>query len=174
MRAELIDTAGSFAALENEWGELLASSWSESPFLTWEWLYAWWTHLCGSRRLALVVIRDGHRLAAIAPFCASRWRGPLFRRWELLGTGFAGSDYLDGIVRKGHDVEASRVLAEFVGSRRIALHLDHLPQDSWLSRLEAPLIGSGWTARVTDRGVCPFIRLAGHTWDSFLATIGPS
>jgi CelD/BcsL family acetyltransferase involved in cellulose biosynthesis len=61
-----------------------------------------------------------------------------------------------------------------VQSRNIALRIGHLAPGSWLSRLSAPLIEAGWSLRTVQDGVCPFIRLAGHTWDSFLATLGPA
>lgn len=174
MTIELVDNAERFAALRREWTELLASSAAESPFLTWEWLYAWWAHLCGSRGLAVVVVREGGRLIAIAPLCSSRGRLPFLRRYELMGTGFAGSDYLDAIVRKGYEREAMRALAEYVKEQDAALHLCRLPAGSSLSGLTAALAEIGWSARTAPDGFCPFIRLAGHTWDSFLATIGPA
>lgn len=174
MTIDLIDNADRFAALRTEWAELLASSTAESPFLTWEWLNAWWAHLCGSQRLAIVAVREGERLMAIAPFCASRGRLPFLWRFELMGTGFAGSDYLDAIVRSGYEVEVASALAEYVKQRDAALHLMRLPSNASLSRLAAPLAEGGWSVRETADGFCPFIRLAGHTWDSFLATIGPA
>ena len=50
---ELIEDSRRFDALQAEWSELLEASAVESPFLTWEWLNAWWTHLKESRRLAI-------------------------------------------------------------------------------------------------------------------------
>jgi CelD/BcsL family acetyltransferase involved in cellulose biosynthesis len=171
---EIIDNAGRFAALRAEWTELVEASSAESPFLTWEWLNAWWTHLGGSRRLSIVAVRDGSQLMAIAPFCASHGRLPFLWRFELMGSGFAGSDYLDAIVRRGHELEAMRVVADYVKQKDAALHLVRLPPSSSLSRLAAPLAESGWSVRAAADGFCPFIRLAGHSWDSFLATIGPA
>jgi CelD/BcsL family acetyltransferase involved in cellulose biosynthesis len=171
---ELIDDADRFAALQIEWSELLAASSAASPFLTWEWLNAWWTHVGAPRRLAIVAVRDGDQLIAVAPLCASRGRVPFLWRWEFLGTGFAGSDYLDAIVRRGRELDAMRALAEYVRERGVTLHLVHLPSNSSLSRVAAPLGDSGWSVRTAADGFCPFIRLAGHSWDSFLSTIGPS
>jgi CelD/BcsL family acetyltransferase involved in cellulose biosynthesis len=168
----VIDNAASFASLRLEWNELLAASSSESPFLTWEWLHAWWTHLAASRHLAVVTVRDDEQLVAIAPFCKSRGRFPFLWRYELMGTGFAGSDYLDAFIRRGYELRALQALAEHVRDNEIALHLVRLPRNSWLSRLAPPLIEHGWSVRTTSDGFCPFIRLAGHSWDSFLATIG--
>ena len=174
MTITVIDTAAGFASLRAEWNELLAASSAESPFLTWEWLNAWWTHLAGSRRLAIVTVRDDEQLIAIAPFCKSRGRFPFLWRYELMGTGFAGSDYLDAFIRRGHELRAVQALAEYVRENEIALHLVRLPQNSWLSRLAPPLTERGWTVRPASDGFCPFIRLAGHSWDSFLATMGPA
>ena len=174
MTISVIDTAAGFALLRSEWNELLAASSAESPFLTWEWLNAWWTHLAGSRRLAIVAMRDAEQLIAIAPFCKSRGRFPFLWRYELMGTGFAGSDYLDAFIRRGHELRALQALADYVRENEIALHLVRLPQNSWLARLAPPLIERGWSLQAAPDGFCPFIRLAGHSWDSFLATIGPA
>jgi CelD/BcsL family acetyltransferase involved in cellulose biosynthesis len=171
---ELIDSIDRFEAIRPEWSELLASSASESPFLTWEWLYAWWTHLGLDRRLAIVAVRNRERLIAIAPLCASRGRMPLMWRYELMGTGSAGSDYLDAIVRPGYEAKALNGLADFAQWKGIALQLVRLPQQSALAKLAGPLAGNGWSVRTADDGHCPFIRLSGHTWDSFLSTIGPA
>ena len=174
MTITVVDTTAAFDALQPEWNELLAASSAESPFLTWEWLHAWWTHLAGSRQLAIVTVREDDQLIAIAPFCKSRGRFPFLWRYELMGTGFAGSDYLDAFMRRGHELRALQALSDYVRENEIALHLVRLPQNSWLSRLASPLTESGWTARMAADGFCPFIRLVGHSWDSFLATIGPA
>jgi CelD/BcsL family acetyltransferase involved in cellulose biosynthesis len=91
-----------------------------------------------------------------------------------MGTGFAGSDYLDAIIRRGHEVGALNALAVFLRQKDVALQLVHLPQHSALARLAGPLGETGWSARASEDGFCPFIRLSGHSWDSFLSTIGPA
>jgi CelD/BcsL family acetyltransferase involved in cellulose biosynthesis len=171
---EHIESADRFVAIRDEWNELLAASSAESPFLAWEWLNAWWTHLGGTRRLAVITVREGDQLIGVAPLCASRGRLPFLWRFELMGTGFAGSDYLDAFVRRGHESVAMRTLADYLLRKDVALHLIRLPQNSWLSRIAPALTESGWSVRLAADGFCPFIRLGGHTWDSFLATIGPA
>jgi CelD/BcsL family acetyltransferase involved in cellulose biosynthesis len=121
-----------------------------------------------------VVVRDGAQVIAIAPLAAARGRLPWFWRWEFLGTGFAGSDYLDAIVRRGREAEAIRSVADYVRAQNVALHLDRLTPNALLSRLTLPLTECGWAVRQITHGVCPFIRLGGHSWDSFLGTIGPA
>lgn len=170
----MVSDAGRFEQLEPEWTELFESSAAGSPFLSWEWMNAWWTHLGGSKRLAVLVVRSGSEIIGIAPLSMSRGNLPWFRYLEFLGTGCAGSDYLDVIARQGREGETMEALERFVLSEKIALHLEHLPPNSLFRRLATPLSESGWIAMEAQNGVCPYIRLAGHSWDSFLATIGPA
>jgi CelD/BcsL family acetyltransferase involved in cellulose biosynthesis len=174
MNTALISSTEQFVALQREWNELLGASSAESPFLTWEWLYSWWGHLRETRQLAVVTVRNDGELVALVPFCASGGAVPFLRRWELMGTGFAGSDYLDAIVRRGFEAEALRAIAGVVRTHDMTLHLRHLAPDSFLSKLTPELAEHAWTVRQAADGVCPYIRLEGHTWDSFLATLGPS
>ena len=62
----------------------------------------------------------------------------IFPRLEFLGTGAAGSDYLDAIVRRGQETPALRALADALASYGAALRLDHLPPDSTAARLLRP------------------------------------
>jgi CelD/BcsL family acetyltransferase involved in cellulose biosynthesis len=40
------------------------------------------------------------------------------------------------------------------------------------SRLAEHLVEDGWTLKSTQAGICPVVTLAGHTWDSYLASLG--
>ncbi len=171
IRVEAIDTAWGLTALRPQWNALLRASPADGPFLTWEWLHAWWTHL-GAGSLSIIAVREGDELIAIAPFHvaphALRW----FSRVELLGTGHAGSDYLDLIVRDGRQADAIGAITRFLKTKRMTLRLDHLPEGSLCAQLAERLAGDGWTVSTTPDGVCPLIPLAGHSWDSYLATLG--
>src|SRR5262249_16681457 len=97
---EKVDDATAFAGLRPLWNELLRARAADNPFLTWEWQHTWWNHLRESSALRLIVVRSGDELIAIAPLRLATRRS-LFSRLEFLGTGYAGSDYLDLIVRRG-------------------------------------------------------------------------
>jgi CelD/BcsL family acetyltransferase involved in cellulose biosynthesis len=174
MNVEIIDDPRRFAEMGPEWDALLKASRADCPFLTWEWLHSWWTHLGGTRRLRLVAVRDGGRLVALAPLAISRARIPWVPTLEFLGTGYAGSDYLDLIVRRDCETEGVDAIARALASENLALRLDHLPPDSLASGLVASLSAQAWTPRTATAGVCPFIPLAGLSWDGFLATLGPA
>ena len=171
---EIISDPARFADMKPEWDDLLAASSAVNPFLTHGWLHAWWTHLHDARRLAILAVRSEGRLVAAAPLSLSRARLPWFWRYEFLGTGLAGSDYLDVIVRRGHETESVRALAAYARLQKRALHLEHLPESSAAAKLIAPLTESGWSIREVPNGVCPVITLQGLTWDSYLATLGPA
>lgn len=162
------------AALRSEWSELLQSSTSNNPFLTWEWLYAWWMHFGNPSGLRLLVVRAGSELIAIAPL--RMVSAPLywFSRLEFLGTGEAGSDYLDVIARRGCEDEAVEALADFLTSRQLTLRLSHLPPASISAQLARRLGGAGWAASFADDGTCPIVDLEGHTFESFLGSVGAS
>ena len=97
----VIDSLSGFSALRPEWDSLLCDSASASLFLTWEWLHTWWTHLRASSQLRMLAVRAGGELIAIAPFQMTGNGVAHFPCLEMLGTGDAGSDYLDLIIRRG-------------------------------------------------------------------------
>jgi CelD/BcsL family acetyltransferase involved in cellulose biosynthesis len=169
-----LEDATAFAALRPHWNELLRASVSDNPFLTWEWQHTWWTHLRESSVLRLIVVRAGDELIAIAPLRVPTGPRSWFPRLEFLGTGYAGSDYLDLIVRRGRELESVTALAEYFKAKQLSLCFNHLPPSSLAARVAAALADDGWISAATDDGACPIVPLAGHTFDSYLATLGSS
>jgi CelD/BcsL family acetyltransferase involved in cellulose biosynthesis len=172
--ADLIESFDEFARLAPQWNELLHASGADCPFLTHEWLETWWKHFGGSRRLQLLAVRDNDELIALAPLFLAPGPAGMFSRLEFLGTGHAGSDYLDLIVRRGREPESLQALATAMKARKRALRLTHLPAASVASRLADSLAEDGWTLRTADGGICPVVHLNGHSWDSYLGSLGAS
>jgi CelD/BcsL family acetyltransferase involved in cellulose biosynthesis len=170
----VIEERGEFSALENEWRELLQASSSNNPFLTWEWLNAWWSHFGRPGLLRVIVVRSGKTPIALAPLRLVRSPLPWCSRLEFLGTGEAGSDYLDVIVRRGNEAEALPALAAFLASQRLSLRLTRLPAGSYAAQIARQLSQHGWVSSASDDGVCPVVTLAHHTFDSFLGSLGAS
>jgi CelD/BcsL family acetyltransferase involved in cellulose biosynthesis len=175
---ELLRRPEQFLALRSEWTELLRESAADNLFLTWEWLHTWWAHLGRSRQLALVTIRSGDRLLAIAPLAQQAWRPAALQfmpQLELLGSGDVGSDYLDVIVRRGAEATVMSVISEELGRRGAVLHLPQLANGhSMAGRLASRLQHKGWQLRISRTDVCPYIPLVGHTFESYLSTLGSS
>jgi CelD/BcsL family acetyltransferase involved in cellulose biosynthesis len=174
LTVEWVQDAWGFTSLRSRWNELLRASVSDNPFLTWEWLNAWWAQYGDAASLRLVVVRAHGEVIAIMPLRLVTASLYWFSRLEFLGTGDAGSDYLDLIVERGKERAALAAIAQFLTSHKQALRLTHLPPASHGARLAALLADSGWVYTATDDGVCPVVRLTGHTFESFLDSLGAS
>ncbi len=172
---ERVSELAGFEALRQEWDELLQRSNSACVFLTWEWLFTWWKHLSEDRHLSILAIRRGRELIAIAPLCLrprSLSRARPLPVIEFLGSGFVGSDYLDVIVRKGDEAEAREALTAHLGSHDLSLKLTNVKHgESVAASVFTGLSQEGWTVTETQTNSCPFIPLAGVTWDSYLASL---
>ena len=170
---DLIADARAFQALRDEWNSLLDASGAWNPFLTWEWMWAWWTHLREAATLNIVTVRSGGVLIAIAPLMIVRRGLSVPPRLEFIGVG-SGADYLDVIVRAGAEAPALAALARAIDAQQLALQFDNLPPSPMSARLWRELAGNGWTAIEGNPDVCPFIDLSGQSWDSYLASLGSS
>lgn len=175
---EKIEDTGRFRALKDEWEELLADSSADCIFLTWEWLFTWWSHMAEDRKLNIILVRSGGKLVAIAPLTRRprRWKRLLpFSALEFLGAGSVGSDYLDLIIRRGEERTALTALAGWLRDSKIMVDFSQiLETSSHAALLVQELRQQGWQARRTPTDLCPFIDLAGQTWDSYLAGLGSS
>ena len=163
-----------FTLLRPHWNALLRDSDADNPFLTWEWLHTWWTQLGHAGGLHLIVVRAGDEPIAIAPFRLVRGRFSWLSRLEFLGTGHAGSDYLDIIVKRGQEPAAVAALVRYLTTVRLALRLDHVRPGSVVARLAERLTSERWDVTASPDGVCPVIPLEGRSFDSYLATLGSS
>lgn len=175
LSVDVVDNATGFAALREEWTDLLAASTSDCLFLTWEWLHTWWTHFGAPRRLFIVTVRAGSQLIAIAPLTMTRtWVGPLsVPVLEFAGTGIVGSDYLDVIIRRGCENNALTALTDFLVETGTSMRLPRIREGSALALLlSRRLSDRGWGCIEVPTEVCPFIDLSAGSWDHYLNNLG--
>lgn len=170
------DTAG-FQTLRGEWTELIEASACNRLFLTWEWMFTWWKHFSGGRRLHLITVRRDGELAAIAPLALRPWQPRRllpFPAVEFLGTGSVGSDYLDVVLRRGEEREALQSLADRLAEQQVMLELSQVDGASCHAvELASRLIQQhGWDTYRATTDFCPFIDLSGHSWESYLEGLG--
>jgi CelD/BcsL family acetyltransferase involved in cellulose biosynthesis len=176
LTVQTLSEPSAFAALGPEWTELLEASDSDGFFLTWEWLSTWWKHLAEKRQLLLLTVRSDAKLLAIAPFTlrpATLNRVPPLRCIEFLGSGIAGSDYLDVIVRRGRESEVARALAGYLARDTRMLALARVPSGrSSVQALAARLGSLGWSVWETRNETCPVVRREGPDWSTYLQSLG--
>ncbi|HEY7333392.1 MAG TPA: GNAT family N-acetyltransferase [Bryobacteraceae bacterium] len=121
-------------------------------------------------------LRTGSRLIALAPFCLdskAASRGRFLPEASFLGAGFVGSDYLDIIVRAGYETVAMEALTLELAQKRWSIRWTNMSRSRASAyRAAAGLQTRGWRAVDTTINVCPYISLAGETWESYLASLG--
>lgn len=173
----IIEDAGRLSHLVDEWTSLLENSDQDCLFLTPEWLTTWWR--CFERdqwTLRLMTVRRQRQLLAIAPlFSRPRTTGRVLshQSTEFLGTGLVGSDYLDLIVRRGEEEMVRVGLMEYFNHSKPLLTLSHLPaRSSEADGMARELELNGWQAKRSTIESCPYITLRGHTWESYLESLG--
>jgi CelD/BcsL family acetyltransferase involved in cellulose biosynthesis len=142
-------------ALADEWRALHAAA-PATPFQSWEWASAWWTH---RRRgeLWLLGARAGDRLVALLPLLLVRV-GPL-RRLAFLGAPDA--DYQDLLALPEHASAARDAFFAWLTSRGgwDVIDLTDVPRASPLAALTAP--SQSVRVTVTPHRVCPYVLLDG-------------
>jgi len=171
LQVTAVDSTADFAALRDEWEELLQASDADGLFLTWEWLFTWWQEVGSRHRLAIALVRQGGRLIGLAPWVVRR---RLPARLEFLGSGRVGSDYLDVVARRGSEDEVVQALAAHLDRRGGTAMLTQMPERGLASHLARALVSGAWRSLGDATHVCPFIDLSGHDWESLLASLGPS
>jgi len=171
-----IQSGDLFSEMRPEWSSLLESSPSDCLFLTWEWLHTWWKHVGRGRRIHILAVREGGQLTAIAPLALRPprlLRLQPFSMLEFLGSGSVGSDYLDIVVRRGSEDQSLAALADHLQHDGSVLDLAQtLGRQSAVFQLAQRLGQFGWRISERETNQCPYARLAGHTWDSYLGSLG--
>ncbi len=174
MQIQQIDDTVALDGLREEWNALLENSAANSVFLTWEWLRTWWKYLAERRELRVIALRHGGELIGVAPLGirrASLRRLFPFRSIDFLGSGTVGSDYLDLIVRQGWEAEALDAFSQSLGQSRM-LELSRLQSRAQAIQFAGILEARGWKAEIAQSDTCPFVDLRGHSWASYLASLG--
>jgi CelD/BcsL family acetyltransferase involved in cellulose biosynthesis len=172
---DTIDDVHTFHRFAPEWDALLRDSDADGLFLTWEWISSWWKHLAGDCKLQITTVRSDGQLIAIAPFAlrpASVQHLPPVASLQFLGSGVAGSDYLDLIVRRGHEAEAVRLLSERLNGSGRALALMRMRPEGPAAALVERLRQQRWHAWQGPSEICPYASLRGQSFETYLAGLG--
>ena len=107
-------------ALRETWDSLLASSASDTVFLTWEWARAWWSCYGSGRSLHVLTAWEDDLLVGVAPLYIDpvrRW-GVSWACLKLIGDGSNDSDYLDCFALRGRENAVIRNFFEYLESNR--------------------------------------------------------
>jgi CelD/BcsL family acetyltransferase involved in cellulose biosynthesis/peptidoglycan/xylan/chitin deacetylase (PgdA/CDA1 family) len=179
MKIDIVDNDEDFLSLGKRWNELLEKSESDTIFLTWEWISAWWKNYKsdGDRLFVLLAENKAGELLGIAPFYVRevRFAKLRFKCIFLIGDGSSDSDYLDLITVAGREEEVIRAfsscLAQSADKWDLAL-LNEIPASSPTIALFASLSQSeGWLYRQNET-LCAHTILP-DSWDGYLKSLKP-
>ncbi len=163
--------------LAGHWNALLAASASDTIFLTWEWVEAWWKNYGAGRRLFVLAAWNGDELVGIAPFYVdrvTRW-GTDWNCLKLVGDGSGDSGYLDCIVRRGSESEVITTWVDYLERYRKEWDVLEFHGTRWdgpcLAALEARARENSWRlhSAPTPCGTLPLPQ----RWDDYLRVLKP-
>jgi CelD/BcsL family acetyltransferase involved in cellulose biosynthesis len=107
LAAGIVTDEASLRALEPQWWDLWERCPFATPFQTPAWLLSWWRHFKPGA-LAVIAVRDGDRLAGLAPFYLEDGREGV----RMRPIGLALSDYLDVLAAPEEKDAAAAALLE--------------------------------------------------------------
>jgi CelD/BcsL family acetyltransferase involved in cellulose biosynthesis len=166
---DVIDSLDRLEAIEPEWRDLWQRDSAATPFEGPDWLLPWTRHVWGGGALRIVAVREGARLAALAPFFL--WGGQNQTiRMSFLGAGI--TDHLGMIAEPASGIAAARLVFDYLAETRDEWHscdLEELRGSSPLLRAELP---PALAARQAPSSVCPVLPLP-RSMDGLLDTLSP-
>jgi CelD/BcsL family acetyltransferase involved in cellulose biosynthesis len=177
---DVLRSGDEFAALEDEWTDLLSRSENDNVFLTWEWLRTWWEVYGSLGRLLVVTVRQENRLVAAAPLCvvegtrAGPWKP---RELRFLGTLEVCSDFVDIVVDRCAPPSLRRELLQFIreslGDEWDLARFDSIPADSPTIDAIRREFSRGPIRPVVEIGPrCPFLPLP-VAFDALVSSLEP-
>ncbi|MCB0274466.1 MAG: GNAT family N-acetyltransferase [Calditrichaeota bacterium] len=177
---EAITSNDRFMQLRDHWTGLLANSNIASPFLTWEWMYTWWTVFNSpqdGKQLLILAAWDGEKLVGLLPgyIAYQRHMGMRIAVFSFLGSEYESSDYLTVIQENPGDPRLPAQLFEFLFRQQqfpidLILCANILEDNPLLKTLEN--IASKTRSRFYNQHhrICPFVPVHGK-WEDFLGNL---
>jgi len=178
MRVREIREESDFRNLQPEWPGLLESSFSNTIFLTWEWVTAWLSAYGQPGDLRLLTARDEQGvLRGIAPLRLDPQRkyGQTVEAYSFIGDGSNDSEYLDCIIASGYENAVMEAFSEHLSrslGQGTVLMLREVPSTSgnlaWFRKLADPRT----VLSRESESPCGTVALP-EEWESYLGQLRP-
>ncbi len=179
---KIIETETEFRTLKPIWQQLITTSQTSSPFLTYEWISEWWAtyhNRLKNPELKIIVLADSNQRLAILPlFVHQKKLTPTskFKVLQFMGTEFESSDYLDIIAPETQkalylqQIFSSPIFLKLIKSVDV-LDLPNITDDASLltsKKMIEQIIGN--RSYLYRTKTCPYIELP-QTVDAFLQNL---
>ena len=158
--------------IKKEWELLLIKGDGKTPFLTYEWLEAWWQYFGESQQLLILVCRNEEYIKAILPLMITKRsrRGITYRTLQFVGTGL--SDNL-GIIDDSEDETVYETFIQHLKKRMNTWDLIDLNDMSIDDHSTVKFIGKLKNINlkyiVKEEVQCPYI-IINKRWEKFYKT----
>lgn len=178
MKVTEIRRESEMGPLRSDWESLLRVSASDTIFLTWEWVNAWWSAYGNAGDLRIFTAADEKGvLRGIAPLRRQTMRrgGQTVSALSFLGDGSNDSEYLDCIAATGYE---EQVMAAFRGywtsqlEQGYVLALNEVPDTSPNLAYLRDFAHSRGLVAAESQTACGTVRLP-ESWDGYLGTLKP-
>jgi len=154
----VVNQVRDFTALKERWDVLLNRSSCDSPFLSHEWLHAWWSFFGQRTKLHIVLFEKAGELVGLFPGYRKRYltMGPYML--HFLGDQKVGSDMMDLIVAQGCERETLAAFNAHLGTDRTlaGARLRGVDSQSRFVNWTGP---HGWFVKEKPAVSCPVLEL---------------
>ena len=181
MKCEIITDYQQFQKLRNEWNSLLNQSQSNTAFLTWEWLDAWWQAYRTTENLFIILFRNyQEELVGIAPFVLNVINVNYFFKYKALyfwglKLGVKESEYLDIITENGLEEAISGRVVQVLNERckewDILLYYEVPDESLSVGMIKRLAHSQRWLFKESSHG-CSFIKLP-ETFGKYIKSLKP-
>jgi CelD/BcsL family acetyltransferase involved in cellulose biosynthesis len=161
---DVVTDVEAFWRLKGEWNDAVDRAGATHPFLRHEWFRSWWEAFGAGRRLHVVVVRSGGRVAAIAPLLSETvWMyGVPVRQLRLMYNDH--TPRADFIVAEQPERACRAIWSALTGAgaRWDVLLLGQLPRESMTREMLSDLAGAdGRPTGEWASSESPFLELTG-------------
>ena len=169
-KIDILNDASQFRDMRDEWNYLLSRSITDTIFLTWEWLFAWWTVFGKNGRLFIITVRNiDNELIGLAPLFLRKTKYYKFPIIELTLIGIGHSDRQDFIVSKESSGVTNALISEIYKKKQLwdILRIEQIFKKSALQCCSG--LGD-FPAEVEMASLCPYVTVAGD-WEAFYKSL---
>ena len=181
MEIQLLETEEDFEKIRTEWDDLLENSNNNSVFLTWEWLYNWWIHFKGDKKLFILLVKSesAEKIVGIAPFYIQK--SVLFsfskvKKIKFLGSEQVASDFLDFIAHAGLEDEILSAIYGYLDENNHLwdiIEITDIEEDSASLDFFKRKVNGMYKIIESDAQKCPYMTLPG-SYDLLLQSLSPN
>ena len=173
LTTDVVTDVETFVRLEDEWNRAVSLAQVPHPFVLHEWFRTWWNAFGTSRRLHIVIARDGGHIVGIAPLMVEQVHmyGLPVRKLDLLHNDH--TPRAEWIVADSEPrvFEALWSAVQETRDEWDVLQLSRLPTESpTLAAITTLAKRDGYQTGIWRGDVAPYLTLTG-TWDSYLASL---